>query len=132
MSVISFLGNAELSGFLNDEGIHDHLEERELLDIVREDHVDLLSMPKKKSAMDLHIDELLAQYRNLTTGVNPASVPHAPARRVEMSADDSKALLSRIKEEAKKDIENAEDFSDINSRGEASKPECFVDRECFF
>ena len=42
-----------LSGFLNDEAIHDHLEERKLLEIVREDQLDLLSMPKKKSAMDL-------------------------------------------------------------------------------
>ena len=121
-----------LSGFLDDEQIRDHVEERELLEIVREDQLDILSMPKKKNAMDLHVDELIAQYRNLTTGVNPASVHHAPARKVEMSADNAHALLSKIKGEAKEDSENDEAFSDINSRGDASKPECFVDRERFF
>ena len=121
-----------LSGFLDDEQIRDHVEERELLEIVREDQLDILSMPKKKNAMDLHVDELIAQYRNLTTGVNPASVHHALPRKVEMSADNAHALLSKIKGEAKEDSENDEAFSDINSRGDASKPECFVDRERFF
>ena len=47
-----------LSGFLDDEQIRDHIEERELLEIVREDQLEILSMPKKKTAMDLHVDEL--------------------------------------------------------------------------
>ena len=62
--------------------------------MVRENQLDLLSGPKKKTAMDLHIEELLAQYRNLTTGDNTGSVHHAPVRKVEMSADYAKALLS--------------------------------------
>ena len=53
--------------------------------------------------MDLHVDELLAQYRNLTTGGNPVSVPQDPVRKVEMSPDDALALLSKIKEEAKEE-----------------------------
>ena len=81
--------------------------------------------------MDLHVDELLAQYRNLTTGVNPASVPHAAARKVEMSADDAKALLDKLKYEAKEDIENAEDYSDIKSGENEAKAVRFVDRELF-
>ena len=82
--------------------------------------------------MDLHVDELLAQYRNVTTGGNPVSVPQDPVRKVEMSADDALALLSKIKEEAKEESENEEGFSDINCRGDPPKPDRFVDRERFF
>ena len=120
-----------LSGFLDDEHVRDYIEERELLEIVREDQLEILSIPKKKTAMDLHVDELLAQYRNLTTGGNPVSVPQDPVRKVEMSADDALALLSKIKEEAKEESENEEGFSDINSRGDPPKPDRFVDRERF-
>ena len=95
-----------LSGFLDDSGINEHLEEMELLEVVRDNQLDVLGISKGKSAMNLDIEDLLNQYRSLTTGANRTSVRQAPTEKVEMSVDAAGALLSKIKEEADQDCKN--------------------------
>ena len=81
-----------------------------------------------KTALDLHIENLLAEYRIIVNEVNCASVPHAPRKKTHTSADAKGSLLCKIKE-AKENCENEEDFTDINSRVDV---DCFVNRERFF
>ena len=81
--------------------------------------------------MELHIEDLLAQYNCITSGINSAAVTHAPRKKVQMSVDTAGAILSKIKEEAQESSEDREDFTDVNSAGEASKSYGFVNRDLF-
>ena len=83
-----------------------------------------------KTAMDLHIEELLDQYRSITTGVHPGSIPYAPTGKVDMSIDAAASLLSKRKDEAEKDSNNEENMIDMCG-GEASNADGFINRELF-
>ena len=83
------------SGFIDDSAIDKYVEETELLEAVRDHQLDILGISKVKTAMDLHIEELLDQYRSITTGVHPGSIAYAPTGKVDMSIDAAASLLVR-------------------------------------
>ena len=121
-----------LSEFLDDTSINKHIEEMELLEVLRDNQLDILGISKGKTAMEMHIEELLAQYRSLTTGVNSSSVPNLPTEKVEMSVDAAGALLSKIEQEAEEESKNKEEFIDMNAEGEGPESDCSIDKELFF
>ena len=120
-----------LSGFLDDIAIDKYVEETELLEAVRDHQLDILRISKGKTAMDLHIEELLAQYRSLTTGVHPGSIGYAATGQVDMSVDDAESLLSKIKDEAEKIYNEQRDLIDMSHGGDGSNSDCFINRELF-
>ena len=103
----------------------------ELLEVLRDNQLDNLGTSKGKTAMEMHIEELLAQYRSLTTGVNSSSVPNLPTEKVEMSVDAAGALLSKIEQEAEEESKNKEEFIDMNAGGEGPESDCSIDKELF-
>ena len=121
-----------LSDFLDDKAIHQHVDEMELLEVVRDHQLELLGIKKGKSAMDLHVEELVAQYRSLSTGVNTPCVAHLPSGKVEMSMDDARALLNEVEKEAEENSKNEREFVDMNAGGEGSESDCSINRELFF
>ena len=82
--------------------------------------------------MDLHVEELVAQYRSLSTGVNAPRVAHLPSGKVEMSMDDARALLNEVEKGAEENSKNEGEFVDMNAGGEGSESDCSINRELFF
>ena len=121
-----------LSDFLDDKAIHQHVDEMELLEVVRDHQLELLGIKKGKSAMDLHVEELIAQYRSLTTGVNTPCVAHLQSAKVEMSMDDARALLNEVEKRAEENSKNEGEFVDMNAGVEGSESDCSINRELFF
>ena len=54
-----------------------------MLEAVRDTQLEKLGMSKGKTAMELHVEELLSQYRSLTTGCNPASLSHVQTQKLQ-------------------------------------------------
>ena len=50
-----------LSHILNHGSINHHMEEMELLEVVRDNQLEILGISKGKTAMELHVEELVAQ-----------------------------------------------------------------------
>ena len=69
--------------------------------------------------MDLHIEELLTQYRCITSGVNYADVSHGPKFKLHMSEVTAAAFLGKIQEEGEEESE--EDVVYNEGRREDSK-----------
>ena len=56
-----------LSGFIDETDVDKDIQEMELLQVLRDNQLDLLGVSKRKTAMDLHLEELLTQYKSITT-----------------------------------------------------------------
>ena len=121
-----------ISCYLNEDERFEQAEEMEMLDVVRENQLDLLGISKPKKPMDLHIEELLTQYRCITSGVNYGGVSHAPKLKLQMSEVTAEALLSKIKEDAKESSESKEDVVDGKAAREDSKAGSSINKELFF
>ena len=121
-----------LSDILDDQNINDHLYETEMLEAVRDTQLEKLGMSKGKTAMELHVEELLSQYRSLTTGCNPASLSHVQTQKVTMSVDAAGALLREIKDEDDEVTEKEDQFADMHGEGEDLDSDCSINRELFF
>ena len=98
-----------------------------MLEVLRDHQLDILGHSKPKTAIDLHIDELLAQYRSITSGVNFCGVSHAPKLNLKMSEVTAGALLSKLKEEVEESSEVKEEDFDGNGGREES-----INKELFF
>ena len=103
-----------------------------MLEVVRDNQLDVLGIKKQKTALDLHIDELLTQYRSITSGVNYGGVSAVPNLKLQMSEVIAGVLLSRIEEEAKESSENNKDVMDYKAASENSKADSYINRELFF
>ena len=112
--------------------MYEKAEEMEMLEVLRDNQLDALGISKPKTAIDLHIEELLTQYRSITSGVNYGGVSHAPKFKLQMSEVTAGALLSKIEEEAEESAENKEDVTDCEAVREGSKTDCSINRELFF
>ena len=107
--------------------MYEQAEEMEMLEVLRDNQLDLLGNSKPKTSMDLHIDELLTQYRSITSGVNYSGVSHAPKLNLEMSKVTAEALLRKIKEQAEESSESKEEDVDGNGvRDESINRELFL------
>ena len=107
-------------------------EEMELLEVLRDNQLDVLGISKPKTAMDLHIEELLTQYRCITSGVNYAGISRVPRLKLQMSEETAGALLCKIEAEAVESFENKIDVADGRTVQEDSKADSSINRELFF
>ena len=103
-----------------------------MLEVVRDNQLEKLGMSKGKTAMELHVEELLSQYRSLTTGCNPASRSHVQTQKVTMSVDAAGALLREIKDDDDEETKTEDDFTDMDGEGEDLDSDCSINRELFF
>ena len=102
-----------------------------MLEVVRDNQLDVLGIKKQKTALDLHIDELLTQYRSITSGVNYGGVSAVPNLKLQMSEVIAGVLLSRIEEEAKESSENNKDVMDYKAASANSKADSYINKEIF-
>ena len=102
------------------------------MEVVRDNLLEKLSISKGKTAMELHVEELLSQYRSLTTGCNPASVSHVQTQKVTMSVDAAGALLREIKDDDDEETKKEDHFADMDGEGEDLDSDCYINRELFF
>ena len=107
-----------LSDILNDDSGNRLMEEMELLEVVRDNQLEMLGISKGKTAMKLHVEELLAQYRSLTTGANPDYLSHSPTEKVVMSVDAAGAILREIKDADEEDTNKEDQFVEMNGESE--------------
>ena len=116
-----------LSCYLDEDDRFDRAEEMEMLEVLRDNQLDVIGHSKPKTAIDLHIDELLTQYRSITSGVNFCGVSHAPKLNLNMSEVTAGALLSKLKEEA----EESSEVQKVDFEGNGGKEES-INKELFF
>ena len=103
----------------------------ELLEVVSDNQLEILGISKGNTAMELHVEELVAQYRSLTTGANPESLSHSPTEKV-MSEDTAHALLNEIQDADDVETKEEDQSVDVNGEGEDLESDCAIKRELFF
>ena len=79
-----------------------------------------------------NIEELLDQYKSITTGVNWTAIPRTPTNKVEMSEDAAATLLTKLKKEAEEKSKTEKELIGMYDGEEGSKSECVVDKELFY
>ena len=122
-----------LSCYLDEDEMYEKAEEMEMLEVLRDNQLDALGISKPKTAIDLHIEELLTQYRCITSGVNYSAVSHAPKLNLQMSEVTAGALLSKIEDEAQESLESQEDAVDYNAAARNYQiAEGSINKELFF
>ena len=91
-----------------------------MLEVVRDNQLDVLGISKQKTALDLYIQELMTQYKCITSGVNYYGVSNPPKLKLQMSEVTAGVLLSKIEVEAKESSENKEDVIDYKAASQYS------------